>query len=463
MSDLQNQTPANTFKGLLQVDDYTNGVDGTSKFVQDGEGTDSALSISTTKVGIGTTSPSEKLEISNDNTNGIGDAAIAFTDQAGIRYAMGIKDGSQAFQISEGSPLGQTPTDETKGTRFLIDTNGNVGIGTTDPFADLTSSGGLHIAGNIPRLRLQDDNPESDGVWDIVNDNSLFTIQHRNADGTTVHNYLHIEDDGKVGIGTPSPETKFNINEEAGTLDVLQSFSKAGVGKARIGLSGMTSQVLQDALTNDLCIRSDGHNIKFGTASQTRTDMTIDPSGRVGIGTISPAAKLDIEDSLRLSAYAGAAIWHLETGADRIDIKENGTTSRLVVQDGGNVGINTGTSSPGATLQVDANDDTTGAYAFWVRNKARTNSIILAHENGDVQLGQFIYKDGNPDTYRVGLGTLSPSAPLEVASTTGGVIMPRMTTTQMNAISSPTDGEMIYNTTENKFYGRANGAWTPLH
>lgn len=292
MSDLQNQTPANTFKGLLQVDDYTNGVDGTSKFMQDGEGTDSALSISTTKVGIGTVNPSASLDIVNTSS-------------------------------------------------------------TTSQSHGLSVQGGGNSTG------------------------SGFSLQALDQDGNV-----------------------------------------------------------------DFFVRGDGN---------------------CGIGTPAPAAKLDIEGSLRLSAYAGAAIWHLETGADRIDIKENGTTSRLVVQDGGNVGINTGTSSPGATLQVDANDDSTGAYAFWVRNKARTNSIILAQENGDVQLGQFIYKDGNPDTYRVGLGTLSPSAPLEVASTTGGVIMPRMTTTQMNAISSPTDGEMIYNTTENKFYGRANGAWTALH
>ena len=63
MSDLANQTPASTYKGLLQVNDYTNGVDGTSKFVQDGEGTDSVLSLSTTKVGIGTDSPNTKLSV----------------------------------------------------------------------------------------------------------------------------------------------------------------------------------------------------------------------------------------------------------------------------------------------------------------------------------------------------------------------------------------------------------------
>ena len=62
----------------------------------------------------------------------------------------------------------------------------------------------------------------------------------------------------------------------------------------------------------------------------------------------------------------------------------------------------------------------------------------------------------------VGIGTDTPSAPLEIASTGGGVIMPRLNTTQMNAISTPTSGEMIYNTTANKFYGY-NGAWVALH
>jgi hypothetical protein len=65
MSDLRNQTPSTTYKGLLQVNDYSNGVDATSKFVQDGEGTNSALSISTTKVGVGTSSPSAPLDVTS--------------------------------------------------------------------------------------------------------------------------------------------------------------------------------------------------------------------------------------------------------------------------------------------------------------------------------------------------------------------------------------------------------------
>jgi hypothetical protein len=37
------------------------------------------------------------------------------------------------------------------------------------------------------------------------------------------------------------------------------------------------------------------------------------------------------------------------------------------------------------------------------------------------------------------------------------------TTTQRNNISTPANGMLIYNTTDNKFQGRANGAWVDLH
>lgn len=36
------------------------------------------------------------------------------------------------------------------------------------------------------------------------------------------------------------------------------------------------------------------------------------------------------------------------------------------------------------------------------------------------------------------------------------------TTSEMNAIPSPANGIIIYNTTENSFYGYQNGAWAAL-
>ena len=56
-------------------------------------------------------------------------------------------------------------------------------------------------------------------------------------------------------------------------------------------------------------------------------------------------------------------------------------------------------------------------------------------------------------------GSISPSAVLEAASTTKGFLMPRMTTAQMNAISSPANGLQIYNTTDSCIYIYRNSAW----
>jgi hypothetical protein len=63
----------------------------------------------------------------------------------------------------------------------------------------------------------------------------------------------------------------------------------------------------------------------------------------------------------------------------------------------------------------------------------------------------------------VGTSTISSSAKLEVQSTTSGLLLPRMTTTQRDAIASPADGLLIYNTSTSKFQGRAGGAWVDLH
>src|SRR5688500_3728427 len=52
---------------------------------------------------------------------------------------------------------------------------------------------------------------------------------------------------------------------------------------------------------------------------------------------------------------------------------------------------------------------------------------------------------------RIGINTTTPdsSAILEVESTTGGFLPPRMTTSQRNAIDHPAVGLVIYNTTTN--------------
>jgi len=66
---------------------------------------------------------------------------------------------------------------------------------------------------------------------------------------------------------------------------------------------------------------------------------------------------------------------------------------------------------------------------------------------------------------QVGIGVstanLNPSAQLEVSSTTKGLLPPRMTTVQRNAIANPAAGLIIYNLTTHvlEYYREVEG-WT---
>jgi len=59
-------------------------------------------------------------------------------------------------------------------------------------------------------------------------------------------------------------------------------------------------------------------------------------------------------------------------------------------------------------------------------------------------------------------GTPDTSAALEVQSTSKGVLVPRVTTTQMNAISSPATGLLVFNSTLGSFYFYNGSGWVDL-
>jgi hypothetical protein len=58
--------------------------------------------------------------------------------------------------------------------------------------------------------------------------------------------------------------------------------------------------------------------------------------------------------------------------------------------------------------------------------------------------------------------TPNSSAMLDIKSTTKGLLAPRMTTAQRNAIVSPATGLMVFDTDVNKFFFYASGSWIEI-
>ncbi|MBI3616287.1 MAG: hypothetical protein HY211_07200 [Candidatus Omnitrophica bacterium] len=161
---------------------------------------------------------------------------------------------------------------------------------------------------------------------------------------------------------------------------------------------------------------------------------------RVGIGTESPNQILDI------SEREDAAYLQIRAGGDRID---NYCGINLIASD----------SINGTRWQI--------AHKLGGAGRDHDFHILYHPEGGAFPVRLALTAAGN-----VGMGTTTPdaSAVLEVSSTNAiaegltpqGFLPPRMTVAQRDAIASPAAGLIIYNTTDNHFYGYNGTDWKQL-
>ena len=125
-------------------------------------------------------------------------------------------------------------------------------------------------------------------------------------------------------------------------------------------------------------------------------------------------------------------------------------------------GLGIGTSSPGQKLQVVGN--VAIADGGWYGFGDAEERIV-----GD-NLGLLKFFTSGAERMRLdsagnlGIGIVAPnaSALLDVQSTTKGVRMPNMTTTQKNAIVTPAAGLMVFDTTLSKLCVYTGAAWETI-
>jgi len=394
----------------------------------------------TGNLGIGTTSPSQKLHIVstdganiilNSNTgsenNGIwmteGAAGSPYTNGAYLHY-----DGSSnSLKINTGT------TSLT--TKFTIDRDtGNVGIGNTNP------SEKLEVTGNIKSNHIYAETYRSsrtDGEIYIQAATSNDFVSIGTEGGN--NNILRVQGDGNVGIGNTSPGYKLSVSDDTdGSVNIFQLRN----GDATYSQS--FSYVLDTSKNLVITGASGAGGVRYNVGTNGFTIA----GGNVGIGTTSPGAKLHVNgDLIRVvsSTFSGVeshntnGTWESFIGTEsggggnRYNSASskhtfyNNSNAVMRIDTSGNLGI--GTTSPSDKLTVNGNLSIFGNKIY---NGSAANSAGVSFPSSTTRIDGYNGITFHSSTTTVGsqsermritnngsvgIGTTSPSAKLEVKGT----------------------------------------------
>ncbi len=368
------------------------------------------------RVGIGTTGPTEKLDVS-------GTAIVRSTlFTAGNVHGFTSSYGASFF-INNGG-----------GTSYFNATGGNVGVGLTNPSAKLhiqgTNSGVLidtstaytpliKASGTLSDLKLS--SVGNGGNLVLEADCTIASIIQFNNGGTE---RMRIDSSGRVGIGTTSPDYKLEVESTSDAdLVSIKSTAIANNTQMRLGISG-----------NDSVISGTGGssgNLVFKTYGSER--MRIASNGNVGIGTTSPKGKVDIQYDMDFNT---GSITGLTAGRFQYG---NINFSGVLAQASGS----TGTSMQGITWQVN-NYGGSADYG----NQAQ----LVVGNNGTIGTFMGFFTSNNysiapverlrvDSVGNVGIGTTSPQRKLTIYESSGNAVLQLANNTSGVGAS---DGFLVY-------------------
>lgn len=247
----------------------------------------------TGNVGIGTQTPSYKLDVS-------GSAYIGTTDE-GICIS---RYGNTIDAISNnGSSLPLYLNHTSTGDVRMVIGGGNVGIGTTNPTSKLHVEGDARINGSIWGATCVVSN-DTDGYF-VGNrkqgmgssDGGLMLYTYGNTPisiFTGGSERMYIKSDGNIGIGTSNPYCKFHVSTASdwaivgeGTHALAYMGHYAGYGLFVGTKRNISSYYLLHLMYGQTTLGVDGS-----------TAMIVKADGNVGIGTDNPYYKLDVSGDI---------------------------------------------------------------------------------------------------------------------------------------------------------------------